>query len=117
MLNIIIYICAYLSGMFFGVMVFTIIENASKGFRQFVRKVCQKIPFIVRRIIMWAAIIIFAIAGYLYLGLGVTRGGILCGMLAGIFIYFNAGVTMGNNPDPYNQERKRKMKNLKNKKK
>ena len=62
MLNIIIYICAYLSGMFFGVMVFTIIENASKGFRQFVRKVCQKIPFIVRRIIMWAAIIIFAIA-------------------------------------------------------
>ena len=117
MLNIIIYICAYLSGMFFGVMVFTIIENASKGFRQFVRKVCQKIPFIVRRIIMWAAIIIFAIAGYLYLGLGGTRGGILCGMLAGIFIYFKAGVTMGNNPDPYNQERKRKMKNLKNKKK
>ena len=46
MLNIIIYICAYLSGMFFGVMVFTIIENASKEFRQFVRKVCQKIPFI-----------------------------------------------------------------------
>ena len=43
MLNFLGYACSYLSGLFFGVMVLTIIENASKGFRQFVRKVCNKI--------------------------------------------------------------------------
>lgn len=39
------------------------------------------------------------------------------GGVAGIFIYFKAGVTLGNNPDPYNKERKNKMKKLKSKKK
>ena len=38
---------------------------------------------------------------------------LISGALAGIFIYFKAGVTMGNNPDPYNKERKNKMKKLK----
>lgn len=115
MLDVIIYICAYLSGLFFGVMIFTIIENSSKGFRQFVRRLCQKIPFYFRRIIMWVALIVFAIIGYFFLGWGMTRGGLVCGMLGGVFMYFKAGVTMGNNPDPYNKERKKKMKKLKNK--
>ena len=116
MLGLLIFTCAYLSGMFFGVFVLTAIENMSKGYRQFVRKVCDKIPFKVRRIIMWLAIVGFAVFGYMYFGTATTRGGIFCGMAAGIFIYFKAGVTMGNNPDPYNKGRKAKQKQLKNKK-
>ncbi|MDD6880690.1 MAG: hypothetical protein PUE18_03850 [Firmicutes bacterium] len=117
MFKMLIFICAYLSGLFFGVMVLTIAENASKGYRQFVRKVCNKIPFKVRRIIMWIALISFAVFGYKFFGVETTRGAIFCGMAAGVFIYFKAGVTMGNNPDPYNKERKAKQKQLKNKKK
>ena len=119
MLDIISYACSYLSGLFFGVMVLTIAENASKGFRQFVRKVCNKIPFLYRRIVMWAMMLIMLVVGYMYLlaPWGSVRSGIFCGIVAGIFIYFKAGVTMGNNPDPYNKERKQKMKQLKNKRK
>lgn len=113
--DLILYFCCYLSGLFFGVMIFTIIENASKGFRQFVRKLCQKIPFLYRRIIMWVAILFFGILGFQYLGWGITAGGLTCGMAAGVFMYFKAGVTLGNNPDPYNKERKKKMKKLKKK--
>ena len=117
MLNFLGYACAYLSGLFFGVMILTILENASKGYRQFVRKVCQKIPFMYRRIVMWIMMIVMAVFGYMYLDWGITRSGIFYGAVAGIFIYFKAGVTMGNNPDPYNKERKLKQKQLKNKRK
>ena len=119
MLNILGYACSYLSGLFFGIMVLTIIENSSKGYRQFVRKVCNAIPFLYRRIVMWVMIIAMAVIGYMYLlgPWGATRAGIFCGIVAGIFIYFKAGITMGNNPDPYNKERKQKMKQLQNKKK
>lgn len=119
MLNFIGYAAAYLSGLFFGVMIFTIIENSSKGFRQFVRRVCNAIPFLYRRIVMWVVMILMAVMGYIYLlgPWGATRAGIFCGCVAGVFIYFKAGVTMGNNPDPYNKAHKQKMKQLKNKKK
>lgn len=60
-LDLLMYICCYLSGLFFGVMIFTIIENASKGFRQFVRKLCQKIPFLYRRIIMWVMLLLMGL--------------------------------------------------------
>ncbi len=113
--DFIMYFCCYLSGLFFGVMIFTIIENSSKGFRQFVRKVCQKIDFTYRRIFMWVAILVFCFIGFQYLDWGITLNGLSCGMVAGIFIYFKAGVTMGNAPDPYNKERKQKMKKLKKK--
>lgn len=115
MWNAILFICCYLSGLFFGVMFFTIIENASKGFRQFVRKLCQKIPFYFRRIIMWVVLIVTAIAGGIYMPLSTMANGLICGAIGGIFMYFKAGVTLGNNPDPYNKERKQKMKNLKKK--
>lgn len=117
MLNFVVYACAYLSGLFFGVMVLTIIENESKAYRQFVRKVCQKIPFLYRRIVMWVMLIIMAVVGYRFLNWGATRSGIFCGIVAGVFIYFKAGVTMGNNPDPYNKGQKKKVKKLNNKKK
>lgn len=112
-MDLIMYFCCYLSGIFFGVMFFTIIENASKGFRQFVRKVCRAVPFLFRRIIMWVMIIILCFAGWRYFQAATLYRGLISGALAGIFIYFKAGVTMGNNPDPYNKERKNKMKKLK----
>ena len=55
--------------------------------------------------------------GYRYFSMGITFNGLISGGVAGIFIYFKAGVTLGNNPDPYNKERKNKMKKLKSKKK
>lgn len=117
MFDFIMYFCCYLSGLFLGVMIFTIIENASKGFRQFVRRLCQKIPFFYRRIINWVSFFVFCFIGFYYMRAfwGITMSGVVFGMIGGIFMYFKAGVTLGNNPDPYNQERKRKMKKLKNK--
>lgn len=85
-----------LSGMFLGVMFFTIIENTSKGFRQFVRKFCRKVDLIYRRIIMWSMIFIMGYAGYAFMPLGLTFNGLIAGAIAGIFIYFKAGVTLGN---------------------
>lgn len=85
-----------LSGMFLGVMFFTIIENASKGFRQFVRKFCRRVDLIYRRIIMWSMIFIMGYTGYAFMPLGLTYNGLIAGAVAGIFIYFKAGVTLGN---------------------
>ena len=62
---------------------------------------------------MWVMLVVFFILGYMFLPFGMTRGGLLCGMLGGVFIYFKAGVTMGNNPDPYNKASKRKRLNKK----
>lgn len=112
MWNIVLFFCCYLSGLFFGVMFFTIIENSSKGFRQLVRKLCFKIPFFYRRILMWVMLVITAYIGYNLLPLSISMKGIVAGAVGGIFMYFKAGVTMGNVPDPYNKERKRKMKRL-----
>lgn len=117
MWNIVLFFCCYLSGLFFGVMFFTIIENSSKGFRQFVRKLCIKIPFFYRRIIMWSMLVVTAYIGYNVLPFGITMKGISSGVIGGIFMYFKAGVTMGNVPDPYNKVRKRKMKQLNERKK
>lgn len=110
-MDFVMYFSCFLSGMFLGVMFFTIIENASKGFRQFVRKVCRKIPFLFRRIIMWVMIIILCFVGWRYFQTSTLYRGLISGALAGIFIYFKAGVTMGNNPDPYNKKSKNKNKN------
>ena len=114
-LDLLMFNWCYLSGLFFGVMIFTIIENASKGFRQFVRRLCQKIPFLYRRIIMWVMLLLMGFIGFQYLPWGITLNGLSCGLIGGIFMYFKAGVTMGNNPDPYNQQHKKKMKQLKKK--
>ena len=113
--DFLMYFCCYLSGLFFGVMFFTIIENASKGFRQFVRKLCHKIPFLYRRIIMWVMLVLTAFVGFQYLPWGITFNGLSAGLVGGIFMYFKAGVTMGNNPDPNNKAHKKKMKQLKKK--
>lgn len=96
MLNIVFFLCCYFSGLFFGVMFFTIIENSSKSFRQFIRKLCFKFPFYYRRILMWVMIAITAYVGYTYIPLGVTGKGLIAGAVGGIFMYFKAGVTMGN---------------------
>ena len=95
-MNLILYVCCMLSGMFLGVMFFTIIENSSKSFRQFVRKFCRKVDLIYRRIIMWSMIFIMGYAGYAFMPLGLTFNGLIAGAVAGIFIYFKAGVTLGN---------------------
>ena len=95
-MNLILYVCCMLSGIFLGVMFFTIIENSSKSFRQFVRKFCRKVDLIYRRIIMWSMIFIMGYAGYAFMPLGLTFNGLIAGAVAGIFIYFKAGVTLGN---------------------
>lgn len=94
-MNLILYVCCMLSGMFLGVMFFTIIENASKSFRQFVRKFCMRVDLIYRRIIMWFMILLMGYIGYVYMPLGLTFNGLIAGAIAGIFIYFKAGVTLG----------------------
>lgn len=96
MLNMLFFFCCYLSGLFFCVMFFTIIENASKPFRQFIRKLCFKFPFYYRRILMWVMIVITAYVSYSYIPMGITGKGLIGGGLGGIFMYFKAGVTMGN---------------------
>lgn len=121
MLNLLFFFCCYLSGLFFGVMFFTIIENVSKGFRQFIRKMCFRIPFYYRRIIMWVMLVITAFAGYTYLPFGITVKGLIAGAVGGIFMYFKAGVTMGNPTDPKKsakteQQRVPKLNNKKRKK-
>ena len=81
-MDLIMYFCCYLSGIFFGVMFFTIIENASKGFRQFVRKVCRAVPFLFRRIIMWVMIIILCFVGWNYFKTATLYRGLISGALA-----------------------------------
>lgn len=95
-MNLILYVCCMLSGMFLGVMFFTIIENASKSFRQMVRRFCMRVDLIYRRIIMWFMILLMGYIGYVYMPLGLTFNGLIAGAVAGIFIYFKAGVTLGN---------------------
>lgn len=116
MWNIIVYFCCFLSGLFFGVFILTVIENNSKGFRNFVRGITGRIPFYFRTILMAVIMIICAVCGYLYLNMG-NAGGILMGAFSGIFMYFRAGVTMGNDHDPYNKGRKRQQKHIKDRKK
>ena len=81
-MNLILYVCCMLSGMFLGVMFFTIIENSSKSFRQFVRKFCRKVDLIYRRIIMWSMIFIMGYAGYAFMPLGLTFNGLIAGDLS-----------------------------------
>ncbi len=95
-MNLILYACCMLSGMFLGVMFFTIIENASKGFRQMVRRFCMRVDLIYRRIMMWFMICLMGYIGYAVMPLGITFNGLIAGAIAGIFIYFKAGVTLGN---------------------
>jgi len=110
--SILVYFCCFLSGLFFGVFILTCFENGSKGFRNFVRKITDAIPEYFRTIVMFVVMIVAAVSGYLWLNLG-NWGGIIVGAFSGIFMYFRAGITLGNNPDPYNQERKQKQKNIK----
>ena len=45
---------------------------------------------------MWVMLVITAFAGYTYLPFGITVKGLIAGAVGGIFMYFKAGVTMGN---------------------
>lgn len=47
--EILIYLCCYFSGTYFGVLLLTILENASPKFRQAVRGITDRVPFSVRR--------------------------------------------------------------------
>lgn len=109
-IDAIMYFCCFLSGLFFGVFFFTALENFSKGFRNFVRTVCNKIPYNVRAIAMGVVMLVTGVGGFLWLGWGITLTGLFCGAVSGIFMYFRAGVTLGNDPDPYNKKGKRRKK-------
>ena len=97
--NVIMYFCCFLSGLFFGVLFLTIFENTSKRWRDFVRTVCDAIPYRFRVIIVAVVMICLAIYGYLWLGWGTTKGGIFCGFIGGLFMYFRSGITLGDTPD------------------
>lgn len=99
-LNVITFICCYMSGLFVGTFFWTFIENVSKPFRQFTRRITRAIPWLFRRMIMWVMILICAYIGFFVVPWGYTRGGIFMGMICGIFIYMKAGVTLGKSNMP-----------------
>lgn len=106
----VLYFCCFLSGLFLGVFILTACENFSKPFRNFVRKVCDRFSYRTRSIIMVIVMLVMAAAGFLWKAPGMTVSGILCGVISGIFMYFRAGITLGNDPDPYNKGRKKRKK-------
>ena len=99
-MNVIMYICCYLSGLFVGTFIWTLLENISKGWRQLTRRFTRTVPWLFRRIIMWVMIIVTAYIGFFVVPWGYTRGGIFMGMAAGLFVYLKAGVTLGKSNMP-----------------
>lgn len=114
--DVLVYVMCSIAGCFFSVMFFTIIENVSAGFRKIVDGYYRSVPEKSRKAIVVATILLSLILVYMYVPIGITRGGILAGAIFGIPIYFKSGVTMGKdfymNPQ-YNRATKAERKQMK----
>ncbi|MEG0918766.1 MAG: hypothetical protein RR967_02180 [Anaerovoracaceae bacterium] len=93
--DVLVYVMCSIAGCFFSVMFFTIIENVSAGFRKIVDGYYRSVPEKSRKAIVVGVILLSLILVYMYVPIGITRGGILAGAIFGIPIYFKSGVTMG----------------------
>ncbi|MEG0292035.1 MAG: hypothetical protein RR495_05315 [Anaerovoracaceae bacterium] len=93
--NLLIYLMCAIAGCFFSVMIFTIIENMSAGFRKVVEGYTKIFSPKKRAVVAIFVGIGSLILVYNYVNIGPTRAGILAGAIVGIPIYFKSGVTMG----------------------